>query len=62
MGEALPALHGSQIGWTWTSGPFDLSFPYSPTLNEILIMMGSISADALVWLLGIQLQPLKRKC
>lgn len=47
---------------TWVpSEVLQLSLPYSPTLIEIAIVVGLVAAGALVWLLGLQIFPLRVK-
>ncbi len=57
--EFLPTLSGPTYVQASSEGSYLMSYPYSPAMVEVLIVVGLIAAGALVWLIGLQLIPLK---
>ena len=61
VGQVLPWTRLDNIPQyvTVLGGPLQLSYPYSPTILELAVVVGLLAAGAFVWLLGLQLLPLR---
>jgi molybdopterin-containing oxidoreductase family membrane subunit len=60
VGQSLPDVGGTHSVWVFNSGPFQLSWTYSPAPVEVAIVVGMLAAGILLFMIGLQIIPFKK--